>query len=80
MCQAIDAVAGVFLDATSGIERLVEDLEIERSAYAASLAKHPNAADIFLEQPLVYRGIAEGSEGPLHFTTNQPPAKQHRRG
>jgi hypothetical protein len=71
MCEAIDAVAGVFLDATSGMERLVADLEIERSAYVASFPEHSNATDIFLEQPLVYQGIAEGSEGPLHFTTNQ---------
>jgi hypothetical protein len=70
MCNTIDSVAGIFLDATSGMERLVEDLEVERSSFVMTWPDRSDALDIFLEQPLVYRGIAEGSEGPIHFTSN----------
>ncbi len=80
MCDTIDAVAGVFLDATSGMERLVEDLESERAAFVATVPGHANADAAFLDSPLTYRGIAEGSEGPIHFTSRREYLRRNSLG
>jgi hypothetical protein len=70
MCGVIDLLTGVFLDATSGMERLVLDLRLERDELAAQIrAIKPDAPLADVDPPVTYRGIAEGSEGPLHFTS-----------